>query len=261
MDWLRSWPQGFVSGPFIGGAYGGSDGCLLVWGWRAVDVAIAQESGRERFYAAKVPGYFSGGRADFVARLPVNADGVILEVGCGSGETGALAIAAGKARYYAGVELSREAAEKASGRLSEVVVGDVEELDLPWAAEHFDAVILSEVLEHLVDPWSVVNRVVRLVKPGGLVLASSPNIAHWRVVRELFLGRFELADAGVFDRTHMRWFTPSSFGEMFERGGVEVMDVGPVTPFAARTRLLSALSGGWLDHLFMTQIRLEGRRR
>ena len=48
---------------------------------------------------------------------------------------------------------------------------------------------------------------------------------------------------------------------MFERAGFATVNVAPVTPFAARTRALSALTGGRLNHLFMAQIAFEGRRR
>jgi SAM-dependent methyltransferase len=216
--------------------------------------------GEAASYAGKAATYFSGARADFVALLPDAPAATILEIGCGTGATGALALARGKAGQYVGVELFPEAAATARQELSEVLVGDVERMELPFAPRTFDALILSEVLEHLVDPWAVLARLAPLVRPGGRVLASSPNVSQWRVLRELMAGRFELADQGVFDRTHMRWFTPASFRAMFERAGFAVDHIGPVTPFAARTRLLSRLSGGRMDHLFMTQIALHGHR-
>ncbi len=212
-------------------------------------------------YASKAPVYFAGARADFIAQLPDNPNAAILEIGCGSGETGALALRGGKAARYVGVELFETAAVQARRRLTEVIVADVEKLELAFAPCSFDALLMSEVLEHLVDPWAVVRRLAPLLRPGGLVLASSPNVAHWRVVAGLARGRFELADQGVFDRTHMRWFTPASYRAMFEAAGFAVTQVRPVTPFSARTRALSRLSGGRLDHLLMVQIALTGHRR
>ena len=212
-------------------------------------------------YQSKTEAYFVGARADFVERLPDVCPLGVLEIGCGDGSTGALALASGKCDRYAGVELFPAAADKAHQQLSEVVVGDIQTVPLPWAPASFDAVILSEVLEHLVSPGAVLARVAPLVRAGGVVLASSPNVSHWRVIRELVGGRFELQDSGVFDRTHMRWFTPNSFRAMFEQAGFDVVSVGPVTPFAARTRVISRLTGGGLDHLFTAQISLEGRRR
>lgn len=225
------------------------------------DAVAAADEGLARFYAGKQQSYFNGARADFVARLPLDPTARILEVGCGTGATGALARCRGRASHYTGVELFEGAAEQARHLLDEVLVGDVEKLAFPWQPCAFDALILSEVLEHLVEPWAVLERLRPFLRPGAMVLASSPNISHWRVVRELAQGRFHLADQGVFDRTHMRWFTPDTFASMFERAGYEVLNVDPVTPFSERTRLISRLTHGRWDHLFMTQICLEARRR
>ncbi len=217
--------------------------------------------GSARAYEAKSHRYFSNARSDFVERLPHDDTARVLEVGCGTGATGALALERGRAGHYAGIELFPAAADAAGEVLSEVLCGDIETIELPWQPAAFDALILSEVLEHLVEPWAVLDKLARVVRPGGLVLASSPNVAHWRVVRELVLGRFELADQGVFDRTHMRWFTPESYAAMFERAGFAVVEVAPVTPFSERTRIVSSLTGGRFDHLFMTQISIEAVRR
>jgi SAM-dependent methyltransferase len=212
-------------------------------------------------YEHKPHAYFTNPRSDFIARLPRDATAAILEVGCGSGATGALALARGRAGRYVGIELVESIAAEAREVLSEVLVGDVERMELPWRPAEFDALVLSEVLEHLVDPWATLHRLARVLRPGGVVLASSPNIAHWRVLGELIRGRFELADSGVFDRTHLRWFTPSSFAAMFERAGLRVERLGPVTRFSARTRALSRATVGRFDHLFMTQVSIEARKR
>jgi 2-polyprenyl-3-methyl-5-hydroxy-6-metoxy-1,4-benzoquinol methylase len=212
-------------------------------------------------YADKRAAYFAGARRDFTARLPHNPGAAILEIGCGSGDTGRLVLAAGKAGRYVGIEVFEAAAAEARRHLTEVHVGDVERMPLAFPPGSFDALILSEVLEHLIEPGVLLRRLAPLVKPGGMVLASSPNVAHWRVIAELLRGRFELADHGVFDRTHMRWFTPKSFVTMFEAAGFAVDSIGPVTPFGSRTRLLSRLTGGRFDHLFMVQVAIAGHRR
>jgi 2-polyprenyl-3-methyl-5-hydroxy-6-metoxy-1,4-benzoquinol methylase len=212
-------------------------------------------------YEGKATSYFSNARADFVRALPRDPHARVLEVGCGTGATGALAIARGRAGRYVGIELVESAAAQAREVLNEVLVGDVERMDLTWQPSSFDALVLSEVLEHLVDPQTTLKRLARLLRPGGMVLASSPNISHWRVIRELMLGRFDLADQGVFDRTHLRWFTPQSFTRMFSDAGFRVTRVGPVTPHSPRVETLLKLTGGRCEHLFMTQISLQGFKR
>lgn len=212
-------------------------------------------------YCGKDERYFAGARHDMIERLPFDPQASILEVGCGSGETGALALERRRARRYVGIELMPDPAAQAKNVLSEVLVGDVEEMELPFHAAEFDGLILSEVLEHLREPEELLCKLARLVRPGGMVLASSPNISHWKVQRELLMGRFPQADRGVFDRTHLRWFTPQSFSDMFERAGFRVVAVGPVRRFSRRQRLLLQLLGQRFRHLLMTQIAIEAVRR
>jgi SAM-dependent methyltransferase len=224
-------------------------------------VATQRNHSLESAYAAKPASYFAGARTDFVDLLPFDSRAAILEIGCGNGATGALALSEGRCGRYVGVELNARAAEEADGVLSEVIVGDVETLEFDWRPATFDAIIFSEVLEHLVEPAAVVKKLSRFVRSGGLLLASSPNIAQWRVIKELAFGRFDLADSGVFDRTHLRWFTPATFGALFESAGFRVEEIGPVTPFSPRTELISKLTRGRIDHLFMTQIAVAGVKR
>ena len=213
------------------------------------------------FYGDKFESYFEGGRQDIVERLAANPDQAILELGCGSGGTARAVRAANKAGRYVGIELMADAAKQAQGAVDQVVVGNVESLDLQPFAGQFDVLIASEVLEHLVDPWATVRRLVECLKPGAVVYASSPNVAHWHVVRALLRGRFDYSEVGVMDRTHLRWFTPDTYRAMFEAAGVQVTSVASVRPIGGKVRLLNALTGGRLSHLFMSQVMIVGIKR
>ena len=210
------------------------------------------------FYAEKTDSYFEGGREDIVKLLASNPEQAILEVGCGSGGTARAVRAANKVGRYVGIELFEDAAAAAKAVIDEVLIGDVESLDLAPFAGQFDALIASEVLEHLVNPWDTVSRLVNCLKPGGAVYASSPNVAHWHVLKGLLMGRFDYREAGVMDRTHLRWFTPETYRAMFEAAGTQVTSVGPVRPLGGKARLVNAISGGRLSHLLMTQIMIVG---
>lgn len=217
--------------------------------------------GLSAFYTVKPASYFSNARADFVDRLPRDPLASVLEIGCGTGATGALALSEGCCGRYVGVEQFEAAAAEAREILSEVICGNVETMEFTWQPAEFDAVILSEVLEHLVEPGAVLRRITPHVRQGGVLLASSPNISHWRVVRELILGRFDLTDHGVFDRTHLRWFTPYTFTSMIEAAGFEIQEMGPVTAFSPRAEVVSLLTGGRFDHLMMSQIAIMAVKR
>jgi 2-polyprenyl-3-methyl-5-hydroxy-6-metoxy-1,4-benzoquinol methylase len=221
---------------------------------------IAIEGLDRRAYTAKPPMYFQGARPDYVSALPANSQARILEIGCGEGGTGYLALKEGRCRTYCGVELMPSAAEKAKQRITEVVIGNIEEIGLPWASDSFDALILSEVLEHLVDPWALLKKMWPLLKPGGMVFASSPNVSNHRIIRMLLRGEWNLTEMGVMDKTHLRWFTPHSYQAMFESCGYVVDSVGPGGTLSLKAKLLSALTLGWLRNFFIMQIDLRAHR-
>lgn len=212
-------------------------------------------------YEDKPATYFANARRDIVERLATGPKSAVLELGCGAGGTGRAALAASKAGRYVGIELSPAAAKAAAEAFGEVLVGDVEALDLTKLAGQFDALIISEVLEHLTDPWTTLAKLVACLKPGGEIFASSPNIAHWTVLKNLALGRFDYDDKGVMDRTHLRWFTPNTYKAMFEQAGAEVLELGSVTPIRPKARLADRLTGGRFHHLFVSQIMIHARRR
>jgi 2-polyprenyl-3-methyl-5-hydroxy-6-metoxy-1,4-benzoquinol methylase len=211
-------------------------------------------------YEDKPDSYFANARADIVRRLPQDPTAAILELGCGAGGTGRAILEAGKAGRYVGIELSASAAERAASHLTEVLVGDVADIDLTRLQGQFDALIISEVLEHLIDPWGVLKRLVGCLKPAAHVYASSPNVAHWSVIRGLIRGRFDYDDKGVMDRTHLRWFTPQTYGDLFRSAELEVLEVRPVTELRSRARLFDRLTGGRFQHILYTQIMVVARR-
>jgi 2-polyprenyl-3-methyl-5-hydroxy-6-metoxy-1,4-benzoquinol methylase len=129
-----------------------------------------------------------------------------------------------------GVEPSCEHAAEAAMRLDRVFALDVEAfLREPAPPEApFDCLIAADVLEHLVDPWTVLAGCVDLLEPGATVVVSMPNVAYWRgLVRIVRSGRWPLDDEGVFDRTHMRWFTRDDALELLRRAGLRATDVEP----------------------------------
>lgn len=212
-------------------------------------------------YTAKTPNYFAGVREDFLQKLTPDRNARVLEIGCGFGETGHAALQRGLAERYLGCELEPGAAAQARDRLTEVYCGDVETLDLPIEPASLDAVLMSEVLEHLLDPWQVVQRVSSWLKPDGLVMASSPNVSHQKIIRNLIAGRFDYSDYGPMDRTHFRWFTPSTYAQMFEQAGLVTQSVDALDQPGPKTKILRTVTLGLLPpHLFMKQIRYVGTK-
>jgi len=122
------------------------------------------------------------------------------------------------------IEIDPEAAEAAAPFCERMVVGNVETMDFAstFPEERFDVVTFGDVLEHLVDPLSVLRRVKDVLKPGGYVVASVPNVAHASIRLSLLGGRFDYVEAGLLDRTHLRFFTQKSLASLFHDAGYEV---------------------------------------
>lgn len=214
----------------------------------------------ETSYAEKGADYFNGERRDLIDRLDHDPTRTILEIGCGDGATAAYAKRVEKSGRYVGVELSSAAAEKASA-VDQIIVANIEETELNFPPQTFDVLIASEVLEHLVDPWAVLRAIHPLMKNGGRVFASSPNVAHKSTLSMLLAGRWDLEESGRMDRTHLRWFTPSTYAAMFESCGYQVISVAPLVPPNTWQRLFNLATANRLAHLFVSQIVLEARVR
>ncbi len=123
-----------------------------------------------------------------------------------------------------GVDLSEASIDKAKTRLAEAYVADVTRPDrYPFhGSQLFDVILFSDMLEHLTDPLEVLMRHYQLLAPGGQILISLPNVAIWNVRFALLLGQFNYGDTGTLDRTHMRFFTRSSFRRFQSEAGLAV---------------------------------------
>lgn len=168
------------------------------------------------------PGYYDNPRAVLLELFP-HAPARLLDVGCGSGATSELARAKWPQLETIGIEIVPDAAERAAHKLDRVITGSAETLDFSAAGlANIDGVILADVLEHLVDPWSFLERLRGVLAPGAMVIASIPNIANLWLLDELAAGRFDYAADGLLDRTHLRFFTRATIASMFADAGYAI---------------------------------------
>jgi SAM-dependent methyltransferase len=163
-------------------------------------------------------GYYSSARTEIGLLLPEKVD-TILEIGCGTGATMAWIRSVRHVEYAVGIELFAAAASEARGTFDEIMVGDLGTLELRFSTS-FDVILALDVLEHLADPWSVVEKLRRALTPDGVMLVSIPNVAHFRAVFPLLMrGAWNYDDSGILDRTHLRFFTKETALGLFTSGG------------------------------------------
>jgi 2-polyprenyl-3-methyl-5-hydroxy-6-metoxy-1,4-benzoquinol methylase len=125
-----------------------------------------------------------------------------------------------------GIELIEEIAKQGEPYYDRMFIGDVEKMELPYEKGHFDCILYPDVLEHLINPWEVLKEHNALVKKGGIIVCSIPNIRHYRVIKRLaFKGEWEYKEDGIMDKTHLRFFTLQSIRKMLIGSGFEVARV------------------------------------
>ena len=165
----------------------------------------------------------TGFNPDLMAMIPVGTSR-ILEIGC---STGALAFAY-KANYpycsYHGVEIDDHAAAIARRYCDQVSVLDMDTLPESYFSvwSDRDCWLFGDVLEHLRDPWRILSHIYKVMPSGSCIVASVPNAQHWSLQAKLSVGDFRYTEGGLFDRTHLRWFTRVTLLEMFTQAGFRI---------------------------------------
>ena len=198
-------------------------------------------------------GYFIGRREEMIKYVPSGAKRM-LEVGCGAGDFGEL-VKQSFGQEVWGVEINKPAAALAESKLDRVLVGDVcQSLDqLPDC--YFDSIFFNDVLEHLYDPYKVLQAAKAKLVEGGVVVCSVPNIRYYRHLTDLlFRKQWRYEDSGVMDKTHIRFFTGRSIQDTFNQLGYRVIRLDPMHVCRkVRIRLLSWITLGWLSDILNRQ--------
>ena len=147
----------------------------------------------------------------------------VLDLGCGSGALGRVLVNE-KACVVDGVTLNPEEARLAKDSYRRVEVCDLENADLSqvFRAQSYDNIICADVLEHLRHPRRIMHACRNLLKKGGRLLISVPNMAYAGLVAELMLGKFQYRPEGLLDHTHLRFFTREALLEFLDRAGFEL---------------------------------------
>jgi 2-polyprenyl-3-methyl-5-hydroxy-6-metoxy-1,4-benzoquinol methylase len=186
--------------------------------------------------------YHSRTRTELERFLPRGLDQV-LELGCAEGKTGEWLKQIGVARRVVGVEGFAAAADAARGRLDEVHCADLNTFSLP-GDERFDLILAADVIEHLVEPAQVLNRLLVHLRPGGTLITSTPNVRYWRVLFDLAVrGDWTYGSNVILDPTHLRFFTQSSIVRLHEGLGLRVREVGHLE-LSGKRKLLDRVTLG-----------------
>jgi SAM-dependent methyltransferase len=143
----------------------------------------------------------------------------VLDVGCSDGQFGALVRKQG--HRVDGVDLVKH--HGVGERLDDFVEADVSQ-GLPSSTPSYDVIIAGDILEHVVDPETLLKDIRDHLNPGGEILVSVPNFGHWYPRGKVALGRFDYDQRGPLDHTHVRFFTRRTFERLVNTCGLVVVE-------------------------------------
>lgn len=173
--------------------------------------------------------YYQQSRSDMLRYVPETTK-TSLELGCAEGNFSELVRTSLGAECW-GVEIDPDAARVAASKLDRVITGDVNDSlgDVPDS--YFDCIICNDILEHLVDPYTLLINLKKKLTAGGVLVASLPNVRYCRNLFELVVrGNWDYKEHGILDKTHLRFFTYKSLVKMFPRLGYELLTIEGLGP-------------------------------
>ena len=148
----------------------------------------------------------------------------VLEFGCANGRaTRAMKEKLGCQVYV--VEIDEEAIRDAVPYAEKALCGNI--MDYQWKEEFagisFDYIMFADVLEHLPEPADVLKHCGGLLKKGGSILVSVPNIAHNDIISRLWNDEFHYTVTGILDNTHVHFWAYQELDPFFDGCGYTVV--------------------------------------
>lgn len=147
----------------------------------------------------------------------------VIDIGCGNGCFAEIIKNQNKAEVW-GIELMQSEAEIAASVLDKVFVGECEKHLDALPNNYFDVIYFNDVLEHLVDPYSVLEIIRSKLSINGILISSIPNVRYHNTFMKLLIKKdWKYESYGVMDFTHLRFFTEKSIKRMYKEAGYEIL--------------------------------------
>jgi 2-polyprenyl-3-methyl-5-hydroxy-6-metoxy-1,4-benzoquinol methylase len=146
----------------------------------------------------------------------------VLDIGCNDGFIGSMLLKKGNDVY--GIDIVKREVIKAKKRGIKAKVADIENQYLPYAANFFDVVLCTDIIEHVFDTDLLLTKIYRVLKPGGMLLITTPNVASLGRRLMLLFGinpfleySARYIDHAVSPAGHIRYYTHSDLGRQLDR--------------------------------------------
>ncbi len=151
----------------------------------------------------------------------------VIEVGCMRGSLANAYKKINPSCNWTGIDIDGENIFSAKNICNTAILGDIEKIDFADIAniKDVDCWVLGDVLEHLRDPWAILEKIKMNSQPNVQIIACIPNSQHWSFQVRVNAGMFDYEDQGLFDRTHIRFFSRDTIVKMFFQSGLYINSI------------------------------------
>ncbi len=193
---------------------------------------------------------------------------IILDVGCANGVNGKYLLDTKKANVVYGIEVNEIMAYEASKINTKIYCGDLNckkfRLRVIEELPPLDYIIFGDILEHLYDPEIILKDIKGKLKKGGRIIISLPNIAHIELFIQIYInGTWPKNDRGIFDKTHLRWFTKRDVINLVKCADLKLLTYEPKfrardsidSKFNWKFKILKKLNKSWVtfQHIILCE--------
>lgn len=187
----------------------------------------------------------------------INPGSQVLECGCATGYMTQYMKEKLHARVYI-VEYDETAFDIAINYAEDGICADLmgNEWQKKFRGIAFDYILFADVLEHIYDPVSVLRKAVALLKEGGKVLVSLPNVTHNDVLLNLYRDEWKYTPIGLLDETHIRFFGAKNLEPLFQKVNLQIVHQDYIVKdqFDTEQNLSNNLEDGMLVESFRNRI-------
>jgi 2-polyprenyl-3-methyl-5-hydroxy-6-metoxy-1,4-benzoquinol methylase len=180
-------------------------------------------------YKIKSTTYYSNLREDVLAYIPKIAAAKMLDIGCSSGNLLCFLKQNNLIDEAVGVDfMDIPNSNQQSPLINTFIVADVQQQQLSLTQNYFDIMVCADVLEHLLDPWAVLQYLKTFLKKEATLIVSLPNIQEYTALKSIALnGDFKYATSGILDKTHMRFFCKKNIKALVSQAGFVIQSCEP----------------------------------
>lgn len=203
--------------------------------------------------------YYTRQFSHIIKLIPDTASS-ILDVGCGAGLCGKEIRDIGLPRTIVGIEINPVIAKAAANYMDRIIVEDVENLNMQEDSK-FDCIIVADILEHLRDPWTMLRRLRECLSEDGVVIASIPNIRHYKIIKDILRDRWLYRKDGILDGGHLRFFGISTIKHLFSVSKLDIVKIERLEKAEGVMKILNKLFMGALREFLTYQYLIVAKKK